>query len=107
MKTLEKNFIYNVLYQLLVIVLPLITAPYIARTLGAESVGIYSYTYSVAQYFLLFAMLGISIHGNRCVASVKNDREKLSNTFCSIYSIQVCTYTIAPLCIGDIFCYSM
>lgn len=71
MKTLEKNFIYNVLYQLLVIVLPLITAPYIARTLGAESVGIYSYTYSVAQYFLLFAMLGISTHGNRCVASVK------------------------------------
>ena len=97
MKTLEKNFIYNVLYQLLVIVLPLITAPYIARTLGAESVGIYSYTYSVAQYFLLFAMLGISTHGNRCVASVKNDRDKLSNTFCSIYSIQVCTYTIAAI----------
>lgn len=87
MKTLEKNFIYNVLYQLLVIVLPLITAPYIARTLGAESVGIYSYTYSVAQYFLLFAMLGISTHGNRCVASVKNDRDKLSNTFCSIKDI--------------------
>lgn len=95
MKTLEKNFIYNVLYQLLVIVLPLITAPYIARTLGAESVGVYSYTYSVAQYFLLFAMLGISTHGNRCIASVKNDRDKLSREFCSIYSIQICTYTIS------------
>ena len=51
MKTLEKNFIYNVLYQLLVIVLPLITAPYIARTLGGKSVVVYSYTYSVPSVF--------------------------------------------------------
>lgn len=97
MKTLEKNFIYNILYQLLVIILPLITAPYIARTLGAESVGIYSYTYSVAQYFLLFAMLGISNHGNRCIASVKNDKDKLACTFWSIYLIQFCTYTISTI----------
>ena len=48
--SVKKNFIYNVVYQMLLIILPLITAPYIARTLGAEGVGIYSYTYSVAQY---------------------------------------------------------
>lgn len=97
MKTLQKNFTYNVLYQLLVIVLPLITAPYIARRLGAESVGIYSYTSSVAQYFLLFAMLGISNHGNRCVAVVKADPDKLSNTFCSIYAIQLGTFIISTV----------
>lgn len=95
MKTLEKNFIYNVAYQLLTIVLPLITAPYIARTLGAESVGVYSYTYSVAQYFLLFAMLGISNHGNRCVAEARDDKDRLSLTFCSIYAIQAIMYILA------------
>jgi len=97
MKKLQQNFIYNLLYQLLLIALPLVTAPYIARTLGAESTGIYSYTYSVAQYFLLFAMLGISNHGNRCVAAVKDDPEKLSNTFCSIYTIQLGTFVISSV----------
>ena len=60
MESVKKNFIYNIIYQILVIILPLITAPYIARTLGAEAVGIYSYTNSIAYYFLMIAMLGIS-----------------------------------------------
>ena len=70
MTSLKRNFIYNVVYQMLLIILPLITAPYIARTLGAEGVGIYSYTYSVAQYFLLFAMLRISNHINLSIATI-------------------------------------
>ena len=85
------------LYQLLIIVLPLVTAPYIARTLGAESVGIYSYTSSVAQYFLLFAMLGISQHGNRSIAAVKDDPNALSETFCSIYAIQLGTFIVSTV----------
>lgn len=97
MKSLQKNFLYNVLYQILLVILPLITAPYISRTLGATAVGVYSYTYSVAYYFLLIAMLGIGNHGNRSVAAVKDDREKLNKTFSSIYSLQVMTFSIAIL----------
>ena len=66
MESIKKNFIYNIVYQVLLIFLPLITAPYISRTLGATAVGIYSYTNSVAYYFLMLAMLGISNYGNRC-----------------------------------------
>ena len=97
MKSLQKNFLYNVLYQILLVILPLITAPYISRTLGATAVGVYSYTYSVAYYFLLIAMLGIGNHGNRSVAAVKDDREKLNKTFSSIYSLQVMTFSTAIL----------
>lgn len=97
MKSLQKNFLYNVLYQILLVILPLITAPYISRTLGATAVGVYSYTYSVAYYFLLVAMLGIGNHGNRSVAAVRDDREKLNKTFSSIYSLQVMTFSIALL----------
>lgn len=95
MKSLEKNFLYNILYQILIIILPLITAPYISRTLGVEAVGIYSYTYSVTQYFLLFAMLGIASHGNRVIAANSNDKELLEENFWSIYSIQLFSFTIA------------
>lgn len=97
MKSLQKNFLYNVLYQILLVILPLITAPYISRTLGATAVGVYSYTYSVAYYFLLIAMLGIGNHGNRSIAAVRDDRKKLNKTFSSIYSLQVTTFSIAIL----------
>ena len=97
MKSLQKNFLYNVLYQLLLVIVPLITAPYISRTLGATAVGVYSYTYSVAYYFLLIAMLGIGNHGNRSIAAVRDDRKKLNKTFSSIYSLQVITFSIAIL----------
>ena len=97
MKSLQKNFLYNVLYQILLVILPLITAPYISRTLGATAVGVYSYTYSVAYYFLLIAMLGIGNHGNRSIAAVRDDRKKLNKTFSSIYSLQVMTFSIAIL----------
>ena len=86
--SVKKNFIYNLSYQILVMILPLITTPYISRVIGAEGVGIQSYTYSIANYFVLFAMLGVNNHGNRSIAMVRNDNEKLNRTFTSIYLIQ-------------------
>ena len=64
MHSLKKNFIFQLLYQILTMILPFITAPYIARVLGAENVGIYSYTYTLANYFVLFSMLGLNNHGS-------------------------------------------
>lgn len=64
MGEIKKNLIYNVTYQILVIILPFITAPYISRVLGAHNVGVYSYTQAFANYFYLFAMLGVMNYGN-------------------------------------------
>lgn len=90
------NFLYNAAYQLLTIFLPLVTAPYISRVLGAENIGIYSYTRAIANYYVIFAMLGMANYGNRSCAIVRDDRKKLSRTFCEIYSVQ-CFFTV--LCI--------
>ena len=94
MNSLKKNFFYSTLYQLLSIILPLITAPYISRVLGPENVGIYSYTYSIANYFVLIAMLGFKNYGIRCVAKVRDNKEKLSREFWSIWGLQVITSSI-------------
>lgn len=83
--SVKKNFIYQVSYQLVVILLPLITSPYISRALGAEMIGEYSYSFSVANYFVLFAALGIQNYGNREIAISKNDNDLLNETFSSIY----------------------
>lgn len=87
--SIKKNFLYNAFYQVLTLILPLITAPYISRVMGAERVGIYSYSYSIASYFGLFILLGLSNYGNRTISGVKDDSENLSRTFCGIYAIQL------------------
>lgn len=79
-----KNYLYNVFYQLFIIIAPLITMPYISRVLGPTGVGINSYTNSIVQYFILFGGLGVSLYGNRQVAYVRDDRQKLTNTFWEI-----------------------
>ena len=88
MNSIGKNYLYNSIYQILNIFLPLLTAPYVARVLGAENVGIYSYTYSIANYFVIFAMLGIANYGSRSCARARNSKESLSKTFFSIYALQ-------------------
>lgn len=88
MKSVKKNFIYNLLYQFLILIVPLITSPYLARVIGAEGVGIYSYTYSVVYYFMLITLLGVNNYGNRSIAQVRDDPNKLNKTFWSIYAMQ-------------------
>ena len=91
MKSAKKNYIYNLMYQILILILPLITAPYISRVIGADGTGIYSYTYSIANYFVIFAMLGLENHGNRTIARVRENRQQVSKEFYSIRAIQIIT----------------
>ena len=88
MNDLKKNFFYNVAYQVLILILPLITTPYISRVLGADGIGIYSYTYSIAYTFALVMLLGINNYGNRTIAQYRENKEQVSKKFWGIYCIQ-------------------
>ena len=68
-----KNYLYNAGYQILVLIIPLITAPYISRTLGPTGVGEYTYTYSIITWFMLITNIGVSYYGDRQIAYVRND----------------------------------
>ena len=89
MNSVKKNFIYNIIYQILILIIPLITAPYLARVVGAAGVGTYSYTYSIVYYFMLLTMLGVNNYGNRTIAKVRDNKEKISKSFWSIYLLQL------------------
>lgn len=103
-KSIAKNYIYNLLYQMLTIVLPLITTPYLSRVLGAEAIGIYGYTLSIVTYFVLFGSLGIAMYGQREIAYLQNDKEKRSKTFWEIVIIRFITQTIALIGFYLTFC---
>lgn len=87
MASVKKNFLYNSAYQILTMILPLVTSPYVARVLGADGIGINSYTYSIVYYFVLFAKLGLQNYGNRTIAIVRNDKKKLNQTFSDLYAL--------------------
>ena len=82
--TLIKNYIYNTLYQILVLIVPLITTPYVSRILGAEGIGIYSYSQSIATYFVLIGAVGTTLYGQREIAYVQDNPEKRTMVFWEI-----------------------
>ncbi len=88
-KGIKRNLAYQSVYQIMLVILPLVTTPYISRILGAEGLGIYSFTFSVSSYFTTLAMLGTNNYGNRCIAQVRDDRSKLSKTFFEVFFLQI------------------
>lgn len=93
----KKNYIYNVIYRLSICILPLVVTPYVARVLGAGQVGIYSFSSTVACYFIMFGKLGLDIYGNRSIAACRENMEKRSRVFWGIYTIQTVTSLLSIL----------
>ena len=89
------NYLFTVIYQIFAMLTPIITSPFLARTLGAESLGINTYTYSIVYWFILFGMLGISLYGNKEISKCVENREKLSERFWRIFLFQIMNLIIA------------
>ncbi len=92
---LIKNYFYNVGYQVFILLVPLVTTPYITRVLGSTGVGINAYTNSIIQYFILFGSIGISLYGNRTIAYERDDKQKMSQSFWEISILRFITIALA------------
>lgn len=90
-----KNYLYNAFYQIFILLIPLITTPYLARVLGPTGVGINAFTNSNIQYFILFGSVGVNLYGNRQVAFVRDNRERLTQTFYEIFLMRILTIVVA------------
>lgn len=95
--SIKKNFMYQMIYEILIMILPFITSPYIARVIGAEGLGIYSYHYSVANYFVLFSVLGLKNYGNRVIARCRDDEDKLNETFSNLVIVHIVVSVICAI----------
>ncbi len=94
-KTIFKNYIYNILYQLVKIILPFILAPYTASHIGESALGIYAFAGSIMNWFILFGILGVNTYANRQIAKVRDDEHLRNQTFFEIFYMQVCNMIIA------------
>ena len=87
--SLKKNYLYSLIYRIVILLTPLITAPYISRVLGVGRIGEYSYTYSISHLFLVFAALGVSEYGSRSIARVRDNEEEKNKVFSEILVMQL------------------
>lgn len=89
-KKLGLDIVYQSLYQILMVISPLITSPFIARTLGNEKYGVYSYYYSIAYYFGIFILLGLSNYGSRVIAQNRAEgQERINRIFSELVILQM------------------
>ena len=86
-----KNYLYNLSYQILTIILPIVTVPYVTRIFTSEALGNYVFYNSIVSYFSLFAMLGIGVYGTKQIAAASD----VSSVFWNIYAIQLIASILA------------
>ena len=98
--SLKNNLILSTFYQILTLVIPLITTPYAARVLGVEGTGIYSYTHSYVMYFMLFGALGMVAYGTREIAQHRDNKQARSQIFWEIAILTFITTSFAILAWG-------
>ncbi len=94
--SVTKNYFFRLFYEILTLITPFITTPYVSRVLGADGIGIYSYTLSTMTYFTLFAALGVATYGAREIAQHRDDRAKTSKLF---WEIELLTAITSSFCL--------
>ena len=109
-KSIKKNYVFNLIYQLILIVIPLISIPYLSRILLEDGVGIFSYSESIVSYFVLFAILGSTTYSQREIGKEQNNIENRSRTFWEIFIVRlvtsataICAYSIYLIFLNENF----
>ena len=107
-KSTKKNYFYNLIYQLFLIIVPLITTPYISRTLTTSGVGKYSFAFSLITYFTIFGALGFGYYAQREIAKHQNDKVKQTISFweiniCRLIPVSISIIINLVLCLFNVY----
>lgn len=88
-KSLKLNAFFNVVRNVLRLIFPLITFPYVSRVLMPEGIGKVNFANSIVMYFYTIASLGIGSYGIREAAKIRNDRLSLAKFTKEMLSINM------------------
>lgn len=90
MKKTFLNILYNAVYQIFLVLVPLITVPYLSRILGPKTYGIYSNVNNIMQFLMIFCTLSISYIGMRTIAQVRafGTKQELTDAFWGLWYFQ-------------------
>ena len=88
-RSLKKNYVFNFISQVLTLIIPLITTPYLSRIFHEVGNGQIAFANNIITYFTMIANLGYSVYGQREVAKYQDDEYMRSKIFWEIVIIRV------------------
>ena len=97
------NSIFNVIYKVLNILFPLVTAAYIARIIESELIGEVAFAQNIAQYFVLLAALGLPNYGTREIAKKRDQKDASCKVFSELLLLNAISTTVCLLVYGAAF----
>lgn len=86
--SISKNYLLNIIYQLVITLIPVLTIPILTRRIGIENLGNYSFLLSITTYFSIFAQLSITTFGTKKIAAYRDDKSKYSVYFWNIFALK-------------------
>lgn len=97
MNKLVKNYLAYLFYEVVALIVPLFTAPYLARVLHAENYGIYSYVYSATSLICTISLIGLNSYGSRQIAYDRDSKDLLNETFWELLVMRVACGVIGTI----------
>lgn len=94
-KSIKKNYIFNMIYQIILIIVPFLVTPYLSKTLQPDGIGQNSFANSLISYFTLFATFGFDSYATREIAKLRSDPEKQNKFFWEIIFCRLITVSIS------------
>lgn len=93
-KSLTKNSIFYLIYNVLNVIFPLVTGIYVAHVLLPNSIGQVETARNIAQYFVILSFLGIPTYGLREISKARNDKKELSKVYSELVTINSISTTV-------------
>ena len=85
------------IYQIVAMLVVVLSIPYISRVLGPDKVGVYSYSYANVSYFVLLSNLGLNWYGEREIAFKLDNLAERSKVFFQVMILKIITFTVSVL----------
>jgi len=96
-ESLFHNLSYMTILKVFMLILPLISYPYLIRVTGSDNFGIVVYTLSIMAFFRIFVKFGFEMSAVKNVAQNSDDKKELSKIISSVLILQVIFYIIGFL----------
>ena len=100
-KSLAKNSIFMLIYNVLNVLVPFVYSIYVARVLPEYWIGKVTIAQNIAQYFVILAFLGIPTYGLREISKNRGNQEKTNKIFTELFIINfISSITFATVYFG-------
>lgn len=103
MKSMKKNYIYNVILKTVDMLFSLLLYPYVTRVIGPSFLGKVNYADSVVGYFVFIAQFGVALYAIRQIAQYRDDKEIFSEKVSELFTVNLCCIVCALVLFVGVF----